>query len=387
MIHSCIPYGGEIDPEKEEEDDETEIIEGEEAKFLLLHQNDLGLIGEGSFISVLTVKDGETDYQTIELYPLTNLQNNVDINNERVVIGLHDDFNTNGLPRAYNGAWFDIGSNTWEILPLLRADDGRYAFFQGTPATVSKSGHVFYFASTNNSSYHDDNRYSLVRYNPTNKELKTASSPEIFALQQPELGPDTETADLEYTIFPSDDGRYVYGYASAYGLDGGSYHYDYKILCRYDFETDTYTRLGSLDETIETVIGMTADRQYLAYYCWIGNDYFCNLAHTTSNNIISTKLYDGQDFNNISRWNSSGYCCRFSSKIGVYNLVGNSYSEIRTQSNPLNTQYGKNSNQIYFMIDTADGKYLCKTSNNTPEATIDTICTLQANVHEFMVVR
>lgn len=392
LIHSCISFGGYIDPENNDpgidEDDETEIIEGEEAKFLLLHQNDMGVIGEGSFMSVLTIKNEEAEYQKINLYPLLTLRDIVDINNERVVIGLHYDFNTNGESYTYTGAWFDIGSSTWEELPILPADEGRYAFYQGTSNKVSKSGHIFYFASTNNSTYHDDNRYTLVRYDPKTKELKQALSPKQFALLQPEKGPDTETADLEYAIFPSDDGRYVFGYMLAYGIDGGSYHYDYKILYRYNFDTDNYTRIGNPDEKSVTVIGMTTDQNNLAYYSSVENNYTCNLVNTSTNKVIQTKLFGGQAYNNMSRWNDTGYCSGETDKsIGIYNLLENSYSEIRTQARPYDAQYGKDGSQIYFMINGDDGKFLCKTSDNTPEATIDTVCALQSNVHEFMVVR
>lgn len=339
-------------------------------------------------MSVLTEKNGKTDYQKINIYPLLTLRDIVDINNEKVVIGLHSDFNTKGESRLFTGAWFDIGSSKWEELPLLPSGDGRYAFYQGTSNKVSKSGHIFYFASTNNSLYHDDNRYSLVRYNPKTKELKQALSPEQFALMQPEKGSDTETADLEYAIFPSDDGRYVFGYMSAYGLDGGTYHYDYKILYRYDFETDTYTRIGNPDEKSVTVIGMTTDKQNLAYYSSVKSNYSCNLVNTSTNKVIQSKLFGGQAYNNMSRWNNSGYCSgETDNTIGIYNLIEDSYSEIRTRARPYDAQYGKDGSQIYYMISSSEAKYLCRTSDNTAKATIDTICTLSSDVQEFMVVR
>ncbi len=378
LIQSCIPIIG----------DDADNKGG--TTFLVLHQNSDNQLGEGSYLSLLTIEKGEAQYKQLHsIYPARDMYTNVDINNKRVAIGLHANFNTEGRARLTTGAWFDIEGSDWEQLPILPAsDEYRYSYLDVVTTKVSKSGHIFYLSSSNDRMYHDQYRASLVRYDPKTKELKQAISPGGFAVSQPEKGWDTETALHGTLFYPSDDGRYVYGFARAFGVDGGVLHWDYEILYRYDFDTDTYTRIGSADDRRVTVIGITSDRQHLAYTTSVSGNHYRNLVNTSSNNVIQTTLTGGQAFNNTSRWNSSGYCAAATNNtIGVYNMSGGTNHNISTQARPYFAQYDKNGSQIYFMIDTSNGKYLCKTSDNTAEATIDTVCVLQSNVREFMVVK
>ncbi|MBN2648948.1 MAG: hypothetical protein JXR50_04310 [Prolixibacteraceae bacterium] len=374
----------------DESDDGNGGNNGNETKFLVLHTNNLGKVDDGAYLSLLTVNNGEASYTHLhDLYQYGYyLYNNVDINNGRVAIGLHANFNTDGKARRTVGAWFDIDGGEWEELPILPSGDGRFAYFDVATAKVSKSGHIFYLASSNDMYYLDQYRATLVRYNPETGELLSSLSPGSFAVAQPEQGWDTETAMHGVPFYPSDDGRYVYGFARAFGLDGGSYHYDYEILFRYDFETDSYTRLGNVDDNHVRVLGITSDRQYLAYTSTVDGNYYRNLVNTTTNNVIQTTLTGGQAYDHTSRWNKSGYCAAATNnKIGVYNMVEGTSHDINTPSRPYHAQYDTDGSRIYFMLDTYDGKYLCRTSDNSAEATIDTVCVLQSDVNEFLIVR
>ncbi|MCF8362794.1 MAG: hypothetical protein K9G70_09255 [Prolixibacteraceae bacterium] len=381
IIQSCISFG----------EDDTNGKNGDGTRFLVLHSNDLGTISEGSYFSLLTIENNEVQYNKLQdIYPsLYYMRDFADINNGRVALGLHTDFNTDGKSRTTVGAWFDIDGEGWEELPLLPSGHKDwFSYFDVRTAKVSKSGHVFYLSSSNDRYYLDTYRASLVRYDPETKELKQATSPGAFAVAQPEKGWDTETANHGNLFFPSDDGRYVYGYVSAFGVDGGSYHWDYEILYRYDFDTDTYTRLGNPGEASVRTIGITSDRQYLAYTSTVDGNHYRNLVNTTTNNVIQTTFTGGQAYNNTARWNKSGYCAAATSnKIGVYNMVEGTKHDIRTPSRPYHAQYDTDGTRIYFMLDTYDGKYLCQTSDNSAEAIIDTLCVLQSDVYEFMVLK
>ncbi len=382
IVQSCIPQIGGDDPEKKQDADES--------KFLVLLQNADGNIGEGSSLSLLTVTNGVPVYEHLQfLYPSRNLRDNVDINNGRVAIGLHYDFNTDGKSRTSIGAWFDFDGTTWEELPLLSSgSENRYSYLDVGTVKVSESGHVFYLSSSNDSWYHDQYRASLVRYDPETKELKQANSLDGFVLEQPERGLDTETAIHGTLFFPSNDGRYVYGYARAFGVDFGSYHWDYEILYRYDFETDSYTRLGNAADKHVGILGITSDRQYLAYSTTVDGVYYRNLVHTSSNTVIETTLSGGQAYNNSTRWNGSGYCSgETNNTIGIYNMLAGTSHDISTPTRPNLSQYDADGNRIYFMIDDYSGKFLCRTSDNSAEATIDTLCMLRSDVDEFLVIK
>lgn len=375
FVSGCIPT-----------EDETS---GKDTKFLILHNNSAGKLSTGAYLSQLTVKKGEPQFERLnEIYPASNLNTNVDISNDRVVIGLHTDFNVPGTVRQTNGAWFDIATRNWEQLPLLAPGKDRYNYFNVVTGKVSESGHIFYLSSSNVISYHDQYLASLVRYNPKTKELLQATDPSGFAKSQPEKGWDTEAAQFKYQFYPSNDGRYVYGVVDAFGVDGGMLHWDYKILFKYDFNTDTYTRLGDSEDRDVIILGITADKNYVAYTSLISNKYYNKLVNTATNVVTTHSIQGGQGFANTSRWNNTGYCSgETNNTIGIYNLVGNTSHNIKTTSRPYYAQFGADGNTIYFMYESGAKKYLCKTSEITASATIDTVCILSADVIDFIVIK
>lgn len=271
---------------------------------------------------------------------------------------------------------------------MLAAGTGRYAYFDLASPKVSESGHIFYLSASNDKDYHDQYRASLVRYNPKTKELLQAIDPTGFVKAQPEKGWDTEAGQFKNQFYPSKDGRYVYGVVDAFGVDGGAIHWDYRILFKYDFEKEQYTRMGDAEDRNVTIMGITADRNEVAYISSVSNVFHRKLVNTSSNMVRKTTISGGQSYANTSRWNNNGYCSgETNNTIGIYDMISNTKHDIKTKSRPYFAQFSVDGSRVYFMIQSTAAKYLCRTSDLTAEATIDTLCTLPQSVNEFVVVR
>lgn len=377
LLSSCISFGGGEDKN------------GNDTQFLILQTNSNNKIADGASLSLMEIKKGEAKYTTLNTYyPHSDLRNNVDIAKQRVAIGLHRDFNTDGSSRRTNGVWFDIDAPTGKMLPIVPSSKGRYSYFDVATPKVSDSGHIFYLSSSNDADYHDQYRSSLVRYNPATDKLETALNPDGFILSQPEKGWDTETAIFKNQFYPSNDGRYVYGVLEAFGVDFGSLHWDYEILFKYDFNTETYSRLGDAEDKHVIIMGATSDKNHIAY--------LTNVNKTSSRKIVNvstgkTSVYiktGGQAYSNTSRWNNSGYCSgETNNTIGIYNMISDSFTQIKTPSMPYYTQFSPGGDFVYFMIESSTQKYLCKTADLSATTKIDTVCALQSNVYEYMVLK
>lgn len=371
-------------------DDSSDVPpSGSEHKFLLLNYSDADRLEAGATISLLEIRNGEPVINTLDaIYPDNSLSRNVEIRNNRVVMGLHNNFNTDGTNRQRVGVWFDPASFSRNVLPLLPSGNDRYAYFDVSSGKVSKSGHVFYLSSSNDSWYHDQYRAILVRYNPSTGALDQAPHPGEFAVNQPERGWDTETGQFKGALYPSDDGRYVYGAISTFGVDGGVIHWDYSILFKYDFELNKYTRLGDAPDSDVNVYGINSNGTELYYSSSMGSGSQRKIVNTATNTTRNVTISGGQNYSNTSRWNSNGYCSGESNNtIGVYNLVSDSKEDIRTPSMPYHAQFSPGGDAIYFMMKSSQGNYLCKTSNLTATATIDTVATLSSKVNEFMIMK
>lgn len=361
-----------------------------EPKFLLLNYSDNNKLETGAYISLLEIKKGDAEVTPLdEIFPNNSLSANADIKNNRVVMGLHSSFNTEGKSRRSVGIWFDILATSWYELPLLPSgSENRYTYFDVATGKVSESGYIFYLSSSNDISYNDQYRASLVRYNPDNDVLEQADHPEAFVLEQPEVGGDTETGQFKRDFYPSSDGRYVYGVIEAFGVSGGAYHWDFEILFKYDFQLNRYTRIGDSEDKHVTIIGMNSSRTELCYTSKIDGSYVRKFVNTETNNVKDVTITGGQNLYNTSRWNSNGYCSgETNNTIGVYDLMTDSKHNIHTPSRPYHAQFGPNGDNIYFMMMSTTGSYLCKTSDITESATIDTICALSTTVNEFLIVK
>lgn len=378
VFSSCIPN----DPEENQTNSD--------AKFLLLNYSENNKLETGAYISALEFEKSEPVITPLdEIFPMASLGANVDIVNNRVVMGLHSNFNTDGKNRRTVGIWFDMFSTTWEELPILASGStGRYSYFDVATGKVSQSGHIFYLSSSNDASYNDQYRASLVRYNPKTDELEEALPPGSFALEQPEKGSDTETGQFKNNIYPSPDGRYVYGVISAFGVDGGMYHWDYEILFKYDFQLKKYSRLGDATDKHVTLIGINSSKTHLYYWSSASSSYTKKLVNTSTNSIKEVTISGGQGLSNSSRWNNNGYCSgETNNTIGVYDLINDSKHDISTPSRPYYAQFSAGGNSIYFMLVSSKAHYLCKTADLTATTKIDTICSLSTTVNEFMVIK
>lgn len=358
-------------------------------KFLLLNYNSSNALGPGAYISLLEIKNGAPVITKLnDFYPLANLNSNVDITKNRAVMGLHSDFNTDGSSRRTVGVWFDVPSTSTSELPLLPAGTGRYAYFGSATGKVSENGNIFYLSCSNDASYHDQYRAALVRYNPSSSVLEQAQHPDAFILAQPERGWDTETGQYKGDFYPSPDGRYVYGVIEAFGVDGGSLHWDYEILFKYDFQTQTYTRLGDAEDSHVLILGITSDRTQVFYNSQIGSVSKKKIVNTATNTTKPVTITGGQGYKNTSRWNANGYCSGETNRtIGVYDVINDSKHNVTTQADPNYAQFSSGGDAIYFMLKSSQNNYLCKTSNTSASAKIDTVCTLSKSIYEFMVVK
>jgi hypothetical protein len=358
---------------------------------LLLQANTENKLAAGAYLSMLNINDkGQSSITKVaDVYPPRTLRESADIFGTRVAVGLHTDFNEEGTIRKTKGAWLESNSNSWHELPLLPpGGDYRYSYYDASTTRVSKSGHVFYHSSSNDISYHDQYIPSIVRYDPKTDKLTAAISPKGFVLEQPEKGWDTETGQTNRQFYPSHDGRYVYGVVEAYGVDGGVIHWDYRILFKYDFQTEQYSRLGDQEDRSVTILGVTSDGNYLAYISSVSGLIKRKIVNTATNVTAEYTLSGGQGYVHPTRWNSTGYCSgETNNTIGVYNVISNQSHNIKTTSRPYYAQFSPNGDQIYFMIETTKGNYLCRTSDLSATATIDTVSTLPSNIVDFLVVR
>jgi hypothetical protein len=161
-----------------------------------------------------------------------------------------------------------------------------------------------------------------------------------------------------------------------------------KILFKYDFEKEQYTRMGDAEDRNVTIMGITADRNEVAYISSVSNVFHRKLVNTSSNMVRKTTISGGQSYANTSRWNNNGYCSgETNNTIGIYDMISNTKHDIKTKSRPYFAQFSVDGSRVYFMIQSTAAKYLCRTSDLTAEATIDTLCTLPQSVNEFVVVR
>lgn len=367
------------------ESDDDSFLGEESHQFLTLHNNENSELGAGAYLSILKVKDGEVSYEILNnTYPAADLRNNVEIKNNLVAIGLHADFNAPCNYHQTNGAWFDISDNSYEILPLLPPGQGRYSFFSNSIAKVCNSGYVFYLSASNDVSYYNQYRASLIRFNPRSGVLDVAADPTSFVVSQPERGWDTQIGQFTRSFYPSNKGRYVYGVLESLGAGDGAFHGDYKILFKYDFEKEKYTRLGDTEDSQVSLFGITSDGEEMLYQ----SSNALKLVNVNTHKTSKITIGGGQGYSNTSQWNNFGYCSSEAfNTICVYNLLANEKQTIKTPSYPNCSQFSADGKHLYFMLESAKGKFLCKTSDLSPETSIDTVCALPFDTKEFMVIK
>lgn len=376
MLTSC---------EAEDNSDNFYPTPGDSQQFLTLHLNANNKLEEGAYLSILKIKGKEASYQKLNnLYPPNDLRRSVEIKNNCVAIGLHTDFNAGSNLSQTSGAWFDIIDGTHQTLPLPPEETGHYAFCAEGSVKVSNSGHIFYLATNCDSDF----GLMLVRYNPNTGNLDTAPDPTPFAVNQSGQGRDAETGRYRKEFYPSTDGRFVYGAIETFDADGGASKWNCKTLFKYDFDTQEYTQLGKANDNQVLILGMTSDGSDLLYNSSSGR----KLVNVNTNsfseiNMIASET-GGATNTSTSSWNSTGYCSiESNNSIGFYNVHSNEITSIRTPDRPSLVQFCADGTKLYFMLNSAGGKYLCRTKNLSQNAPIDTLCKLSPEVTEFMVIK
>jgi hypothetical protein len=142
--------------------------------------------------------------------------------------------------------------------------------------------------------------------------------------------------------------------------------------------------MGEANDNQTLVLGMTSDGSGLFYSSSPGR----KLVTVNTNTVSEITISGGQAYANTSRWNSSGYCSgETDNTIGIYNILSDEKYSIKTPARPNFAQFSADGKQLYFMLESGSGKYLCRTNNLLPEAVTDTICELSSEVSEFMVIK
>jgi len=339
------------------------------------------VLGTEKLIALITVKDGVLSYSSfLNAYPESSMLDNCNINNNIMVLGLNSsDFEN-------NGAYMSIDGPSAYYLPLVEATgSGDYSYFQPTTGDVSDNGYIIYSSATNDASYGDQYQPYLLRFNPSDNSSKIAKSPNSFVVGQPEQGSDTEVGQIARTIFAAPDGRYAYGSADALGTEGGSIHWDYSILFKYDFELDEYTRLGSADDNDVTIKGMTSDRRYILY----SNHSETQLLDLETGNITTS------DMNTINvkknAWGLYGACVGNSNGDLIYkDFVHNNEYVVCSSSGYgwlYNTMFSKNNDRIYFLLEGSDVNYLCVTDGIAEGSSYDTISSIPLEFQDMVLIK
>ncbi len=339
------------------------------------------VLGAEKLIALISVKNGELSYSAyLNAYPEKGMIDNCDINNNTMVLGLKaSDFDN-------NGAYMNLDDPSAYYIPLVEATgSGDYSYFQPTTGDVSDNGYIIYSSATNDASYGDEYKPFLMRFNPSDNTYKIAISPTAFVVGQPEQGSDTEVGQIARTIFASPDGRYAYGSADALGTSGGSIHWDYSILSKYDFDLDKYTRLGSPDDDDVSIKGMTSNRRYILY----SNHSDTKLLDLETGNITTT------DMNTVNvkknAWGTYGPCVGTSNGDLYYKDFVNN-NEYVVCSSPgygwiYNTMFSKNGNYIYFLLEGNDENYLCVTNGVEEGSSYDTISPVPLEFQDMIMVK
>jgi len=340
------------------------------------------VLGTEKLIAQITVKDGALSYSSfLNAYPESSMLDNCDINNNIMVLGLKASEFEN------NGAYMNLDESEAYYLPLVEAKPGSgdYSYFQTTTGDVSDNGYIIYSSATNDATYGDQYQPYLLRFNPSDNSIKIAKSPDSFVLGQPEQGSDTEGGVITRNIFASPDGRYAYGSVDAMGVDGGTIHWDYSILFKYDFELDEYTRLGSPDDNDVHIQGMTSDRRYILYYNHDENQ----LLDLETGNITTT------DMNTVNvkknAWGLYGACVGTSNGDLINkDFVHNNEYVVCSSSGSgwiYNTMFSKNNDRIYFLLEGADKNYLCVTNGIVEGSSYDTISSIPLEFKDMIMIK
>lgn len=376
MFSSCKEKDEDINP-----DNSSSI------RFIAAYDPDEGaLMGDQYATAMLSFSEGAVEYSKLNSYyaKSNNLLTYADMGKGNYAMGLHDDFNeSNGLHDwVSQGLFYDITNDSEQILPLIEpSEDSDYPYFVRGSVAISENDYVFYLSATNDKYYGDQYNDFLLRYDPSSKDYKMALNPDGFVLSQPEAGSDTETSKFTNVFFVSNDGRYVYGRLEAYGVSGGSIHWDYEILFRYDFETDTYTRMGAPGDANGSILGITSDDSYLYY--WDGVYKNQNLATGQVN-----ELTDGSTSTVYPiQWNTKGYCQGATTGIYYNDILNGTQYKVVDEYGTADSQFDESGAHILFSLEGDEVNYLCRTHDYNENTGWDTLASFPKAFHHLVLVK
>jgi len=341
------------------------------------------VLGENYLVAKLEVKDGEIAYSSfLDVYPSSSIINDCNINNNTLAMGLFfRDFD-------YQGIYMNLDESNYQYLPRMEPSDERHwSWFTPGTENVSNNGYIVYLSGTGHVSYSDANRTSLMRYNPSNDETDIGISPNSFAVAQPEKGDDTEAGSIGGNIFCSPDGKYAYGDLQAFGVDGGGNHYDYKILFKYDFDAQKYTRLGDSNDKKVEIKAMGSERTWILY----SNDGEYKLLSLATNTITFPNSIDNLVNVKKNSWNNYGACVGSSNGNIYYKDFVNNKELTVCQTSAYgwayNAMFSKDGEKIYFILEGYENQYLCVTESLTENCNYDTLGTIPNEFHDMIMIK
>ena len=376
IFQSCKKKDEEVNPEP-----------ASSIKFIAAYDPaDGAVIGDEYATALLTISNGELQYSMLNSYyaKYNNLFTYADMGKGNFVMGLHDDFNESNGSNDWvsQGLFYEIENGNSQLLPLIEpSEDSDYPYFVRGSEAISENSYVFYLSATNDKYYGDQYKDFLLRYDPESMDYKIALNPDGFVLSQPEAGDDTETSKFDNHLFVSNDGRYVYGRLQAYGVSGGSLHWDYEILFRYDFETETYSRMGAPDDAGSSILGITSDDSYLYY--WDGTYKSQNLAMG-----VVTGLADGttSDVYPI-QWNTKGFCRGATTGIYYYNILNGTSHKVVDEYGAADSQFDESGEHVLFSLEGDEMNYLCRTHDYNENTSWDTLAGFPKAFHHLVLLK
>ncbi len=271
---------------------------------------------------------------------------------------------------------FDINTKQVDTLPWAKTNNDNTWSAYSRSFDV-KNSYVHYIMTETSTHYNDWPGSYLCRYNISTGDFTQMSNPIDFTLAQPEKGWDTETGNWS-SVHATGDGKGCVGSIMAWGVDGGSNHYDYNFLYRYnpDNTSDRLTRIGS--ETMK-VYGATNGAKYLYQYNQLMN------TETDTYFELSTISSIGADYTGYHNTNG---VLRLSNYYGkniyiYYQDLENDVETLVVETNPeiQFAQMDKSGSFIWFGIEGNEENILCKTQDLSEGSVVDTVAKYPKSVY------
>ena len=369
-------------------------------EFITMHYNEDS--DSMPYLSLMNIHDGELHFSHLtDIYPLdfNSWKRVIHQNNGILGFMLHRDLSeTVSNPHGSDfwrptGVWMDIRDGEVHELPTLGAcldfgyDAGcsRYSYTLRHSVRIGNSGHIFYIASSAYyaGSWHDEERYRIVRLDPQTGDYEAAPLISNWTLSQPEIDTDRYgLARINDKIFPSACGRYVYGRTAAWGISGGTLIASGGIIFRYDFDNEEFTRVEEIPYRTDLNY-ITADDRHIIY-----NHDRNNYRYDTQTGQVA--MIDGHPGTWMYQVNVNNFGVindPFPMRIlGYRNVVDDENTEIRIPRQARRPMFSADGKKAYFRYHNCEMNYLLRVSDLTEEATVDTVAKLPPNVRVMTIL-